>query len=256
MTTCYRVFKRLVEAADSGVFIESESDSDKEFHFQNWVAARLSEVPLNFDEPSRNTYPDFRLVDFPEGYEVKGLQSPGRIDTYDSNSQVPSGAHHGRRIFYVFGLYPQDMTPYPKGPDNRRRYPLGDLVVCHGDFLNADHNYVHQNKHVKGFGTYGDIMIRDRKMYVPPTPFALTSGTGGLRTLIVPLDMATDDPAFQEVGRLTRIEANKVVVGYSFNLKTNDLIPELVDNPSAGMEHHFVAYRLTGAPSHSVSMQD
>ena len=41
-----------------------------------------------------------------------------------------------------------------------------DLVVCHGDFLNADHDYVHKNKSVKGFGSYGDIMIRDRKMYV------------------------------------------------------------------------------------------
>jgi hypothetical protein len=36
-----------------------------------------------------------------------------------------------------------------------------DLVVCHGDFLNADHEYVHKNKNVKGFGIYGDIMIRD-----------------------------------------------------------------------------------------------
>ena len=46
-----------------------------------------------------------------------------------------------------------------------------DLVVCRGDFLNADHTYVHKNKSVKGFGSYGDIMIRDRKMYVAPTPF-------------------------------------------------------------------------------------
>jgi len=38
------------------------------------------------------------------------------------------------------------------------------LVICHGDFLNADHDYVHKNKSVKGFGTYGDILIRDRKM--------------------------------------------------------------------------------------------
>jgi hypothetical protein len=39
-----------------------------------------------------------------------------------------------------------------------------DLVLCRGDFLNADHNYVHKNKSIRGFGSYGDIMIRDRKM--------------------------------------------------------------------------------------------
>jgi aminoglycoside phosphotransferase len=50
-----------------------------------------------------------------------------------------------------------------------KQYPIIDLVICHGDFLNADHNYIHENKSVKGFGSYGDIMIRDRKMYVAPT---------------------------------------------------------------------------------------
>jgi|SRR5829696_8936912 len=28
-----------------------------------------------------------------------------------------------------------------------------------------------------GFGSYGDILVRDRKMYVAPTPFALAEGT-------------------------------------------------------------------------------
>lgn len=48
-------------------------------------------------------------------------------------------------------------------------YPILDLVICHGDFLNADHAYVHENKSFRGFGTYGDILVRDRKMYVTPT---------------------------------------------------------------------------------------
>ena len=186
---------------------------------------------------------------------MKGLKNPGRIANYDSNSQVPSGLHRGRQIYYVFGLYPNDLKPYPKSADGHRRYPLQELVVCHGDFLNADHEYVHKNKNVKGFGSYGDIMIRDRKMYVPPTPFAITAGTGGLRTLIVPERLQTADTRFQEVGRLTRIEANTLVVGYSFNLKNNDLTPESVLNPNAGTEHKFVAYRLKGEPAHAVSMR-
>jgi hypothetical protein len=60
------------------------------------------------------------------------------------------------------------------------------LVICHGDFLNADHEYVHKNRSIKGFGSYGDIMIRDRKMYVAPTPFGLVTGVAHTQTLILP----------------------------------------------------------------------
>lgn len=255
MTTCYDIFERFSAAAHQGVFITSENDNDKEFHFQNWVGARLDDLNIEYDEPGRNTYPDFRLVHSPEGYEVKGLKTPGRITNYDSNSQVPSGAHRGRQIFYVFGLYPKNLQPYPKDASGCRRYPLLDLVVCHGDFLNADHDYVHKNKAVKGFGTYGDIMIRDRKMYVPPTPFALTAGTGGLRTLIVPERLAVNDGRFQVVGLLTRTEASTLVIGYSFNLKNNDLIPDTVPNPKAGTQHKFIAYRLASEPNNPVTMR-
>jgi hypothetical protein len=39
---------------------------------------------------------------------------------------------------------------------------------------------------VRGFGSYGDILIRDRKMYVVPTPFALASNLAHYFTLIMP----------------------------------------------------------------------
>ena len=128
-------------------------------------------------------------------------------------------------------------------------------MVCHGDFLNADHDYVHKNKSVKGFGTYGDIMIRDRKMYVAPTPFALTEGTTGLMTLIIPESFEGDE-RFQEVGRLTRTESASLVVGYSFDLRTNELQAERAPNPQSGNEHRFVAYRLKGQTGKPVSMVD
>lgn len=131
--------------------IQRESGQDKEFHFQNWVRGRISETPHLFEEGGRNVYPDFRIVWLTEGYEIKGLAYPGRWINYDSNSQVPSGFHNGRTIYYVFGHY-------PKEPDGNS-YPVLDLVVCHGDFLNADHEYVHENKAIRGFGSYGDILI-------------------------------------------------------------------------------------------------
>src|SRR3990167_6530658 len=228
---CLEVFARCVAAIRTNKLIRRESRQDKEFHFQNWFKARLRDTGLKFEVGGRNTYPDFRMVATTEGYEVKGLAYPGREANYDCNSQVPSGSHNGRTIFYIFGRYPTE-------PDGNS-YPVLDFVVCHGDFLNAEHNYVHKNKNVKGFGTYGDIMIRDRKMYVAPTPFALTEGTTGLMTLILPEDFGSDD-RYKVVGNLTRVEAETLVVGYNFDLRTNELKAERVPNPNKGNQHRFV----------------
>lgn len=252
-TTCFDVFAQCCNAIHNGELIESVSAQDKEFHFQNWFQKRLGALGLNYEGSGRNTYPDFSLVKFTEGYEIKGLAWPGREKDYDSNSQVPTGQHNGRQIFYVFGRYPADLKPYADQENGRKQYPVVDLVVCHGDFLNADHNYVHKNKSVKGFGTYGDIMIRDRKMYVAPTPFALTQGTTGMMTLITPEGFGQDE-RFQEVGSLTRIEADSLVVGYTFDLRTNELKAEKIPNPRAGTQHRFTALRLKTQASKPVSM--
>ena len=252
-TTCFDVFEQCVRAVQSGELIESLSAKDKEFHFQNWFQKRLQNLALHFEGSGRNTYPDFCLVEYAEGYEIKGLAWPGRERDYDSNSQVPTGYHNGRQIYYVFGRYPADKSPFEDQGNGRKQYPVVDLVVCHGDFLNADHDYVHKNRNVKGLGTYGDIMIRDRKMYVAPTPFALTEGMTGLMTLIVPESMQAD-PRYQEVGRLTRIESDTLVVGYTFDLRTNAITAERMPNPTTGTEHRFVAYRLTEQAAKPVAM--
>jgi len=245
-TPCLDVFARCVAAIRSNKLISRESKQDKEFHFQNWFRDRLSETGFNFEVGGRNSYPDFRLVAFADGFEVKGLAYPGREANYDCNSQVPSGSHNGRSIFYVFGRYPSE-------PDGDT-YPVLDLVVCHGDFLNADHTYVHKNRSVKGFGSYGDIMIRDRKMYVAPTPFGLTLGAAHQQTLILPTDSRADS-RFREVGRLVRRETERLIVGYMFDLRKNTLQPELADNPDAGKEHHFRAYRLKDSPTDEVTLR-
>ena len=244
-SSCVDVFIACALARDKGTPIQRESSKDKEFHFQNWFQDRLASLKLNFDDPGRNTYPDFRLVDFPEGYEVKGLATPGREKDYDANSQVPTGAHNGRAIFYLFGRYPADAK--------EKEYQVIDLVLCHGDFLNCDHEYVHLNKSFRGFGSYGDILVRDRKMYVAPTPIALAKGTAGFSTLILPADFVVD-ARLKQVGELTRIEANELIVSYSFDLKKNVLEPRKVQNPYRGKAHHFKAYRLKSGPDAPVSM--
>jgi len=229
-----------------GELIEREGRSDKEFHFQNWFRRRLEALGLHFDTPGRNSYPDFRLVGFAEGYELKGLAYPGREADYDCNSQVPRGEHNGRQVYYVFGRYP--------GTPDGNRYPVLDLVLCHGSFLNAESTYVHKNKSFRGFGTYGDILVRDRKMYVAPTPFALAQGTAHRRTLILPSEHPVD-PGLVEVGELVRLEVEQVVVAYSFDLRTNELSTVLVPNPNAGRTHLFKAYRASGDPTERVTLR-
>ena len=172
---------------------------------------------------------------FTEGYELKGLSYPWRDATFDSNSQVPTGFHNGRSIYYVFGRYPAQ-------PDGAT-YPVTDLMIAHGDFLNANREYVHENKSIKGFGTYGDLMIRDRKMYVVPTPYRIADGLARQRTLILPIEQAPGDD-FIDVGELVRREADHLVVAYTFDLRTNQLGVEEVPNTHAGREHRFRAWRL------------
>jgi len=235
----YEVFRRIVAAYEGKQFIRRQSRWDKEFHFQNWVKQRLTETGLRFEQGARNSYPDFRMVHVAEGYEIKGLAYPGRVLNFDSNSQVPTGYHNGRVIYYVFGRYPAD-------PDGNR-YPVSDLVLCHGDFLNADHEYKHENKNFRGFGSYGDLMIRDRKMYVVPTPFALATNLAHHFTLILPSQAEPTD-GFEAIGDLVRTETAQLVVAYKFDLRTNQLMPELIPNPRAGREHSFRAWRATGGP--------
>jgi hypothetical protein len=245
--TVAAVFHRCVEAIRQGLLIERESSRDKEFHFQDWFKKRLTETGLNFDQGGRNSYPDFAIVRFTDGYEIKGLAYPGRDASFDSNSQVPTGLHNGRTIYYVFGRY-------PKMPDGNA-YPVLDLVMCHGDFLNVDHDYRHKNKSVKGFGSYGDLLIRDRKMYVVPTPFRLVEGVAHHQTLILPTETRPGED-FLAVGALKRIEVAQMVVGYEFNLQTNQLAPRKVPNPGAGREHVFTAWRLKGSSTTPVAIRD
>jgi hypothetical protein len=244
--TPFQVFEQCVRSIRNGALIKRVSISDKEFHFQNWFGERLGEVGDAIERGGRNSYPDFRVVGATDGYEVKGLAYPGRDATFDSNSQVPTGFHNGRAIYYVFGRYPKHA--------DGTEYPVLDLVICHGDFLNADHDYVHKNKSVKGFGSYGDIMIRDRKMYVVPTPFRVAEGLAHQQTLILPSDHQPPSK-FIRVGDLTRREADRLIVGYEFNLRTNELTPETVPNPDSGKVHRFGAWRLKGTSKEAVTIR-
>ncbi len=86
-----------------------------------------------------------------------------------------------------------------------------------------------------------------------PTPFALTEGTTGLMTLIIP-EENTADSRFALVGQLMRIEADHLVMGYSFDFSQNSLKGVLAPNPNAGAQHNFCAYRLKSQSRKPVTM--
>ena len=44
------------------------------------------------------------------------------------------------------------------------------------------------------------------------------------------------------------------MVGYNFDLRTNELKADRVPNPKKGNEHRFVAYRLKGQAGKAVAM--
>jgi hypothetical protein len=174
------------------------------------------------------------------------LAYPGREANYDCNSQVPSGNHNGRTIYYVFGRYPSE-------PDGDT-YPVLDLVICHGDFLNVGGASQGTNGARKRFESWGGMLASGRKMYVSPTPFSLTVGTAHQQTLILPTRSRVDT-RLRQVGRLTRREPKKLVAGYTFDPNANTLVPDLLDNPSAGREHSFAAFRLKGVEGEEVAMR-
>jgi len=239
------VFAHCNKAVQRSVLIHRPSDADKEFHFQNWFAGRLKALSLNYERPKRLTYPDFSMVASTIGFELKGLIYPGRYASFDCNSQICTGVHNGRTIYYVFGRY-------PKSKEND--YAIHDLVICHGNFLNARHDYIHENKSFRGFGSYGDILVRDRKMYVAPTPFGLLDGIERQVTLVLLADEAVDD-RFRLVGEVERVETQRVVTRYTFDLKTNDLITSEEDNPTGGTVHRFRAYRMKESPDVEVKLK-
>jgi hypothetical protein len=203
-------------------------------------------MTLNFDSPGRNSYPDFRLVHDAEGFELKGLAYPGREADYDCNSQIPHGVYRGRQIIYGFGRYPAR----PKG----NQYPVFDLVLCHGSFLNADEDYVHKNKSIRGLGSYGDILLRDRKMYVAPTPYGLLDGVERQSTLVLPNSWPHNDNLVK-MGEIVRREADRVMCGYQFDLTANELEATRRSNPNAGQEHRFTAYRQIQSPGPTVQLK-
>ena len=229
LDACHRAVQELIPT--------NRRRNDKEFHFQNWILDRIHEVGLSVHEPGRNTYPDFSLIDTDEAYEVKGITAGSRETSFDSNSALPAGTHRGKSVFYVFGRYQNELTG--------GEAPLVlDVAIVHGSFLNAGPGFVADNQSMRVMGSYGHILLRDRKMYVPQSPYRLLTNLRGHCTLILPADMTPPKgSSFATVGAFERRESEQILVGYRADLVRNSLEGEFAANPNGGRVHPFVAYR-------------
>ena len=87
-----------------------------------------------------------------------------------------------------------------------------------------------------------------------PAPFYFLLLYLNLHALIVPNNYTTPKD-FICVGELTRVECDKLVIGYEFNLTTNKMVTNVIENPNAGQKHHFKALRHISQANKAVTMK-
>jgi hypothetical protein len=122
-----------------------------------------------------------------------------------------------------------------------------DLVVCDGDFLNADHEYVHKNRSqgVRQWGHHDPGPQNVRR--------SNSVRTGHRRRSHPDVDLAqrTACPKGFRDG-----PARPLIVGYSFDLLRNTLVPKTIPNPNAGREHEFSAWRISTGSREAVVLRE
>lgn len=118
-------------------------------------------IPYTIKHLGANDHPDAIIENV--GFELKSISSNGQIQF---NSTIPTGRFNHKGIvgecYYAIALYKKDRT----------FGQLHDFTICYGDYFNFDHAFAHShmNSQEKGFGDYGDGVVRYRKMYQFPTP--------------------------------------------------------------------------------------
>jgi hypothetical protein len=233
-TVCFELLQECFDAIHTGCLIHRTEANDKEFHFQNWFHDRLTKIASSVDPQGRNLFPDFLLHASNEAYEVKGLEVPGRDNTFDANSHLPSGIFEDKSLFYAFGRYPKTKS---------KSFPVLDVVICHGSFFNTN-RYAHLNTSIPAFGSFGDIAIRDRKMYVIPTPYSLVGPVLDENfSLIVPVNCLPITPTFVEKKRIVRCGTPIRPISYTFDLQYNQMSVETRSNTKIS-KYEFSLYQI------------
>lgn len=227
-----KLFSAVSAAHDEGVRAIKRSPEDKEYFIQDWVLKRLHTVGLDVRQSGRNSYPDFWFSDEDAtvGNEVKSLAhqmngKPARTDL-DFNSTSPKPVLNGVDCSLTFALYRAAASG---------SLEMNVTTVCVADaaFINDDATFEHVNASVKGFGSYGDALIRNRRMYRFDHPVTIASRQGvdlrDLATLIVPEGVQESVEAtgihVNRIAQVLRRPAAEQLVAYTIDVRTGELIP-------------------------------
>jgi hypothetical protein len=133
--TAHTIFQQCVEAIRQGVLIERESAQTKS-SISKIVSRSTHRDRLNFEARRPKFLSRFSNGATTEGYEIKGLLIPAAMLRSIQTVRFLQALIMGE----VFTMCLADTRRKPDG----NRYPVLDLVICHGAFLNADHEYVHK----------------------------------------------------------------------------------------------------------------
>jgi len=210
-TNAVRIFLEMAEAAERNIPMIPRDADDKVDFPQDWFRDRLESAGLPYKQQGKNTYPDFWVGDAlaeiteiarePESYEVKSLALVrGRAcrKDIDFNSTIPSGQKGGSSAFVLFFLYTGS------GADLRFVHTIS---LAHGDFFNCDQVIAaeHRNSSTNNFGSYGDGIIRHRKMYRFPHPIETDPTAFGRVRLTVPTAWGIQDRRLKPIKTIERI---------------------------------------------------
>ncbi|MFQ6092108.1 MAG: hypothetical protein ACE5OR_05415, partial [bacterium] len=107
-----------------------------------------------------------------------------------------------------------------------------------------------KTRHPQGLRFLPSLTIR--KEQATKSQFSLDKGVWFL--ILTFRKFYTFQRTLKEVGNVVRVEAANLVIGYEFDLRTNNITAKTIPNPAAGKEHLFVAYRIRSDSDKEVNL--
>lgn len=258
VTASLDLFDALADAHARQNGIDARSSSDKEFAAQDWAVANAARAGLDVTELGRHAPVDLH-VGAPAriGVQVKGLTlARGRVrDTLDYSSTFPSPHHDDiPTVLAYLQLHPRLR---PGGTVRTHTVCVADMALVQGDDITT------QNRSVAGAGSYGDVNVRCRLMYIGAQPVALAARHGididGIPSLILEQGDLTVGAAFERglrrAGTITRPGVSRRLVSMTVFLDGSDPQP-VFERTIAGPARTFDVWVRANPEGHAHRMAE
>lgn len=247
VTASVAVFLALARAHSAAVSAGQRSGDDKEFAAEDWVVHAARAAGLEPVPQGRHAPVDFTVetVVGPAGDDLPGgggggptasvpvqlaLQAKGLTSTagsrvrsdLDYNGTLPQPRHDGTAVLLVY-------TELDRVDGIRRAQSVvvADMALVQQDPHDA------RSSSVKGYGSFGDVAVRMRLMYVGAQPVALAAQQGldvaGCATLMLSHGALTEQAASEHrlvrAGILRRTYSTRRLASVNFPLDGSDPQP-------------------------------